>query len=54
MQMSKEQLIGLVSLIVAADGDEGQILEWIGILENNEPDPNVSDLIYGDLWPPNK
>ncbi len=38
--------MGLVRLIVAGDGSEDQINEWVETLERNVPDPNVSDLIF--------
>jgi hypothetical protein len=38
--------VGLVRLIVAGDGSEDQINEWVETLERNVPDPNVSDLIF--------
>lgn len=46
MAIAKNQLIGLVKLIISADGTEDQINEWIKILEDNVPDPNVSGLIF--------
>ena len=46
MLPTREHLIGLVRLIIAGDESEDQVNEWIGVLEQNVPDPNVSDLIY--------
>lgn len=40
------ELIALVHRIVAGDGSEDQINEWIRTIERNVPDPNVSDLVF--------
>jgi len=46
MPLPKEQLVGLVRLIIACDGSEEEINKWLSTLEKNVPDPNVSALIF--------
>lgn len=44
--MKKEELIELVNRILMAEGTEDEINEMIFILEQNVPDPYISDLIF--------
>ena len=46
--LSREKLIRLVERIRAGseDGTQDDVVEWLTLLENNVPDPDVSDLIF--------
>jgi hypothetical protein len=44
--LSKNQLIKLVTDIINANGTENEIDSWISTFKNNVPYPNVSDLIF--------
>ncbi len=47
--MSRDELVKLVERIVTEGPNVGgQCDEWLSILEDNVPDPNVSDYIF---WP---
>ncbi len=43
---TKEELIGLISKIRDGDGSDAEVDEWLRIVEDNVPDPDVSDLIF--------
>ncbi|WP_454054447.1 bacteriocin immunity protein [Clostridium sp. Marseille-Q7071] len=45
-QLTREELISLVSKIVECEGIEEEIDEMIEVVERNVPHPEVSDLIY--------
>lgn len=45
-KITKEELVELVRKIVGALGTEEEIDGWINVLEENVPDPEVSDLIF--------
>jgi len=45
-QLTREELITLVSKIVECEGIEEEIDEMIEVVERNVPHPEVSDLIY--------
>ena len=44
--LSKNQLLKLVTDIINANGSESEIDSWISIFKNNVPHPNASDLIF--------
>lgn len=44
--LTRKELIDLVEKIKLGDGSEDEITEWLNILADNVPDPNVSDLIF--------
>lgn len=45
-KLNKEELIELVKKIINSEGSEEEINNWIDILEQNVPDPEISDLIF--------
>ncbi|WP_309398744.1 bacteriocin immunity protein [Cerasicoccus maritimus] len=45
-KLTREELIALVERIENAEGSENEIDRMIEVLEENVPDPNVSDLIF--------
>jgi Colicin immunity protein / pyocin immunity protein len=44
--LSKNQLLKLVTDIINANGTESEIDAWISTFKNNVPHPNASDLIF--------
>jgi hypothetical protein len=44
--LNKEQAIELVEKIINCVGTEAEIDEWIDMLRNGVPHPNISDLIF--------
>ena len=46
--MSRAQLIRLTERIMAYEGTQDEVSEWLTILERNVPDPEVSNYIF---WP---
>jgi hypothetical protein len=47
-KLSKNELVGLVAKLLRAEGSEEETLQWLKLVEQNVPDPNVQGLIY---WP---
>ena len=47
-KLDKDQLIRLVEKIMRSEGTLEELEAWLRIVEENVPDPQVSDLIY---WP---
>jgi len=45
-KLSRQKLIELVENIVNADGSEEEIDDWITMVDENVPHPNISDLIF--------
>lgn len=45
-KLDRLQLIDLVKRIMACDGTEQQVDQWLQMVKQNVPDSNVSDLIY--------
>lgn len=45
-KLTREELIKLVKKMCNGEGSDDEISEWIELLEQNVPDPNVSDLIF--------
>jgi hypothetical protein len=44
--VTREQLIALVEKLISNQGTEEEDEEWLAILAQNAPHPEVSDLIY--------
>lgn len=44
--LDRQQLIDLVDKIKLAEGSEDEITDWINLLVENVPDPNVAELIF--------
>jgi hypothetical protein len=44
--VTREQLIALVEKLISNEGTEEEDEEWLAILAQNVPHPEVSDLIY--------
>lgn len=47
-KLSKDELVDLVARLLRAEGSEEETLQWLELIEQNVPDPNVQGLIY---WP---
>lgn len=45
-KLTKEELVQLVRKIANCEGTEEEIEEWMDILEENVPHPEISDLIF--------
>lgn len=46
MTLSRNELIELVTRIMNDDGNEQEIDQWLLILEQNVPHPEISNLIF--------
>jgi hypothetical protein len=44
--LTKEQALELLEKIINCEGSEAEIDEWIDVLSNGVPHPNISDLIF--------
>lgn len=46
--LSKAELVNLVTKLLQVEGTQEEMLVWLETIEKNVPDPNVQGLIY---WP---
>jgi hypothetical protein len=44
--LTKEHAVELLEKIINCEGSEAEIDEWIDLLSNSVPHPNISDLIF--------